>query len=413
MSLKLLLKEILAKQKINVKNFLHYRTLYFSHHSSRTLGKDDVRLAKKWLKQKDKWLDDSYVKKYETEFAEWNGSKHAFAYMSGREALSASIYALDLQPGDEVILPAYTCVVVPNAFKFAGVKIQYADIELDTYGLDIESVKDAIGPDTKAILVHHLYGLVSRDFEKIIKLAQSSGIKIIEDCAHTTGAFYQGRRVGNFGDVAFYSSEQSKVFNTVQGGLVTTNDEEIRTRLEEHYSKAAVPDDEWVERQLFTLILYYYKFKHPQRYWLEPLYEHSLGEKKLISTTKGELKQQKPLYYGRRMTTPVAAIGSNQLKKIDKLNRERRSNAQHWKVWCAENGYPSPIVIEDSVPVWLRFPVLVEPEKKQNTEWARKALGVELGVWFVSHLHPSNIDIEGSYPNSKKAINQCVNLPTL
>ena len=82
-------------------------------------------------------------------FAKWNGSKYAFAFMGGRVALSSCIYALDLQPGDEVILPGYTCVVVPNAFQFADIKTKFCDIELDTYGLDASLIEEKIGSPNK------------------------------------------------------------------------------------------------------------------------------------------------------------------------------------------------------------------------------------------------------------------------
>lgn len=158
-----------------------------------------------------------------------------FLSWGGRVALSACIYALDLQPDGEVILPGYTCVVVPNAFSYAGVKTVYSDIELDTYGLDVSQIENKITNKTKAILIQHLYGLVCRDYEAIIDLATHHGLKVIEDCAHCTGAEYKGKKVGNLGDVAFYSSEQSKVFNTIQGGVAVTNNDLLAQRLRVFY----------------------------------------------------------------------------------------------------------------------------------------------------------------------------------
>ncbi len=194
---------------------------------SMTLDKDDMALAKRLLRNKDQWENQGIVSAYEDEFAKWNGSSYAFAYMSGREALSACIKALDLMPGDEVIMPAYTCVVVPNAFKYDGIKVVYCDIELESYGLDVAQVEAKISSKTKAILIQHLYGLVCRDYEALLELAQRHGLRVIEDCAHATGAVYKGTKVGNYGDVAFYSSEKSKIFNPIQGGMIVTNDNMI------------------------------------------------------------------------------------------------------------------------------------------------------------------------------------------
>src|SRR5262249_42952166 len=137
-----------------------------------------------------------FATKFENAFAKWNGSSYAFAFAAGRKALSACIYALGLQEGDEVIIPGYTCIVVQNAFDYVGVTTRYCDIELDTFGPELSSVASVITPRTKAILVQHLYGLVCRDYEGILDLARQRGLRIIEDCAHVTGATFRGRHVG-------------------------------------------------------------------------------------------------------------------------------------------------------------------------------------------------------------------------
>lgn len=413
MNYKKIVSSLVNKQKVNLKNLYSYKKLYLTHHSSRTLERDDVALANKWLKKKKDWFCPDVVKDFETRFARWNESNHALAYMSGREALSAGIYGLDLTKGDEVIIPAYTCIVVPNAFIYKGIKVKYVDIELETFGIDKNSLEQKISSKTKAILLHHLYGNVCRDFEEILKIADKNDLKVIEDCAHATGAIFKGRKVGNFGDVAFYSSEQSKVFNTVQGGMVSTNDQKIYSRLTDHYQKANLPNQEWIKRQLLTLKLFYYRYQSPHRWLLEPIYRHRLESYKLTSTTEEELEQNKPLYYGRKMAAPIAAIGINQLQKVDQFNKMRREKALEWNHWCCKNEYTSPTVIEEAEPVWLRYPVLMESEKKKDSQWAKKELGIKLGVWFKSYLHPSNVNIKGTFPNAKKAVKQCVNFPTL
>ncbi|NEO79674.1 aminotransferase class I/II-fold pyridoxal phosphate-dependent enzyme [Moorena sp. SIO4G3] len=398
-------------QARNLHKFLTGQPLTSPSFGSMTLDWDDVELAKNLLSNPSLWEDEKVVSQYETEFASWNGSKYAFAFMGGRVALSACIYGLNLQPGDEVILPAYTCVVVPNSFHFAGIKTVYCDIELDTYGLDVNKVESQINSKTRAILLHHLYGLVCRDYQAILDLAKRYGLRVIEDCTHATGAEYKGQKLGNLGDTAFYSSEQSKVFNTIQGGIATTNDPELAKRIEEYYKQAAYPDLDWIDKQLHNIILNFYQFKHPQRWWLGDIFNLLYGYKRLISTTSEEEKGICPKHYGCKMTAPIAAIGLNQLKKIDYYNNCRRETAKHWDIWCEEHGYRKPVVIEDSIPVYLRYPVLVEPEKKQNRFWAYKELGVSLGVWFVSNIHPSQ-NVEG-FVNADKAVSGCINFPCL
>jgi len=377
---------------------------------STTLDEDDVLIARQWLRKRSDWTGTQLTAQYEGAFARWNGSRHAFAFMSGRESLSACIYALDLKAGDEVLVPAYTCVVVPNAFAYAGVNPVYCDIELDTYSLDAEEVERRITPKVRAILLQHLYGLVSRDYEKIIGVARRHNLAVIEDCAHATGAEHLGVRVGNLGDIAFYSSEQSKIFNTVVGGLATTNDGSLAMRLAEYRDGSSLPDERWIGVQLRNTILNYYRFKHPQRWWRYELAQVTLGIDPFISTTSEEECGIKPSYYRRSMADPIAALGLCQLKKIDSYNERRRETAQMWDRWCDERGYRKPLVAPGSIPVFLRYPVLVEPEKKRDRSWAVRELGVELGVWFISKTHPASRDI-GSYPNADRAVAQCINFP--
>jgi len=415
MNLYLFIKEIARigyHQAKNLRNIFLGYPLRTSPLCSATLDFDDVEIAEEQLKHKKDWFEPEIIKKYEATFAKWNGSKYAFAFMAGRVALSAGIYALDLKPGDEVILPGYTCVVVPNAFHFAGVKTIYSDIELDTYGLDASLIEEKITPKIKAILLHHLYGLVCRDYERIIQIARKYGLYVIEDCSQSTGAVFKNRKVGNFGDVAIYSSEQSKVFTTIQGGMAVTNDDLLADRLKEYYIQASYPDAELIDKQLHCVIINYYSYKDLQRWWKGELLHLLYKDKIIITTTKEEEEGINPAYYGSKMPSPIAAIGLNQLRKIDYYNKQRRKTAKKWDHWCDTNGYKKSVIVPDSVPVYLRYPVMVEAQKKQDTSWAYKELGISLGVWFVSNIHPVSWPVEGC-PNADKAVRQCVNFPTI
>ena len=266
------LQHIGKNQTRNALNLMLGRPLRMSNFKSMTLDWDDVNLANQWLSKGSSWQDKQVVSQYEAEFARWNDSKYAFAFMAARVGLSACIYALNLQPGDEVILPGYTCIVVPNAFKWAGVKVVYCDIELDTYGLDVNQIESKITSKTRAILLHHLYGLVCRDYEAILDLAKRHSLKVIEDCAHATGTEYKGRKIGNLGDVAIYSSERTKMFNTIQGGIAVTNDEQLAERIREYCDRASYPDEVSIQELLHNVLLEFYQFKHPQSWWLGDIY---------------------------------------------------------------------------------------------------------------------------------------------
>jgi len=392
-----------------VKVFLGY-PLTVPSLGSVTLDKDDLAIARHQLKEKNSWFYSDIVREYENAFAQWNGSKYAFAFMGGRVALSAAIYALDLKPGDEVILPGYTCIVVPNAFRYAGVKTVYSDIELDTYGLDASLIENKITQNTKAVLLHHLYGLVCRDYEQIVDIARRNGLYVIEDCAQSAGAEFKRHKIGNLGDIAIYSSEQSKIFTTIQGGMATTNNDSFAKRLKEFYEQAPYPDVSLIDAQLQNVIINYYLYKDSHRWWRGDLIRLIYNDKIIISTTREEEQGIKPAHYGCKMPSPIAAIGLNQLKKIDSYNQRRRETAKIWDSWCDKNGYKKPLITYNSIPVYLRYPVMVEPEKKRDTSWAYKELGINLGVWFVSNTHPVPSCVKGC-PNADMAVKQCVNFP--
>ena len=112
------------------------------------------------------------------------------------------------------------------------------------------------------------------------------------------------------------------------------------------------------------------------------------------------------------MPAPIAALGLNQLNKINFYNECRRQAAKRWDLWCERNGYQKPLVVQDSVPVYLRYPVLVEPRKKQNPDWANNKLGVDIGGWFTGNIHTVHPLKEG-YPEANKAVRQCINFPCL
>ncbi len=158
-------------------------------------------------------------------------SEHnVFLYWKGRVALYAILKSLDLSEGDEVILPAFTCVVVPNAIIYAGLKPVYVDISPKTLNMDISLVKDAITDKTKVILCQNTFGL-SSNIEEIILIAKKFNLITIEDCTHGFGGTYKGKPNGSFCDAAFFSSQWNKPFSTGIGGFLLVNNEKILTKV--------------------------------------------------------------------------------------------------------------------------------------------------------------------------------------
>ena len=165
------------------------------------------------------------VAQFEKEFAEFIGTRYALAVTSGTAALNVGIAALEVGPGDEVIVPAITFIASAGAVACQRAVPIFAEIDY-SLGLDPEDVEKKITERTKAIMPVHLQGVPCR-MDELMEIAEKHGLKVIEDCAQAAGAKYKGRRVGSIGDVGAFSLQLNKLITCGDGGVVTTDDEEI------------------------------------------------------------------------------------------------------------------------------------------------------------------------------------------
>ncbi len=169
------------------------------------------------------------VARLEDEFARMHGARHAIAVNNGTTALVAALQALDLGPGDEVVTSPFTFVATLNAILETGATATFADIRFEDFNVDPASVAQAIGPQTKVLLPVHLYGQMA-DMEPIAALAEQHGLAILEDAAQSHGATYQGRYAGSYG-MGSFSLYATKNLTTGEGGLITTDDDDIADKL--------------------------------------------------------------------------------------------------------------------------------------------------------------------------------------
>ncbi len=163
------------------------------------------------------------VARFEKAFVDYLGCTFARATSSGRDAIELSLQAVGCRPDDEIIVPAFTLGELMPLLKTRGYRPIPADIEEDTYNLDVEAVRRHITPRTRAILATHLLGAPC-DIERICELARQHGIAVVEDCAHALGASVSGRKMGTFGDAAIFSFEVNKAVPTYGGGMVVIRD---------------------------------------------------------------------------------------------------------------------------------------------------------------------------------------------
>jgi len=170
-----------------------------------------------------------YIDRFERQFADYCGVEYALAVSNGTTGLHLAFAALDLKPGDEVIIPDLTFVATANAVAYTGATPVLADIDPETLCLSAESVKELVTPRTKAIVPVHLYGHPA-DMGALAQIADARGIPLIEDAAEAHGAEYKGRKVGGLGKCGVFSFYGNKIITTGEGGMLTTNDRDYWQR---------------------------------------------------------------------------------------------------------------------------------------------------------------------------------------
>jgi len=166
------------------------------------------------------------MEKFEAAFKRYAGANHAFAVDNATNALHLSAILCRLKPGDEVIIPAYTFCATAIPFGKTGAKIIWADIDPDTWVVDVKDIEKKITPKTKALVVVHLLGMPV-DMIEVMKLAAKHNLKVVEDCAQAPGAMINGQKVGSFGDYGCFSFHGAKNMTTLgEGGMLTIKNSE-------------------------------------------------------------------------------------------------------------------------------------------------------------------------------------------
>jgi len=166
-------------------------------------------------------------RQFEKEFADFCHTQYAVAVANGTVALELAMHALEIGPGDEVIVPSSTFVATASAVILSGARVVFADVDQDSQNITADSILAVLTPHTKAIITVHLAGWPC-EMDSILELASKHKLKVIEDCAQAHGATYKGRPVGSLGDVAAFSFCQDKIMSTGgEGGMLVTNDRQV------------------------------------------------------------------------------------------------------------------------------------------------------------------------------------------
>ena len=188
-------------------------------------------VSKVILSNKVNYWTGQECREFEREFAEFTQTRYAVALSNGTVALDVALKALEIGNGDDVIVTSRTFLASASSIVTAGANPIFADVELDSQNISRHTIEAVLTPNTKAIICVHLAGLMC-DMDPIMDLAQEKGLYVIEDCAQAHGAMYKGRSAGSIGHIGAWSFCQDKIMTTGgEGGMVTTNDEELWSKM--------------------------------------------------------------------------------------------------------------------------------------------------------------------------------------
>lgn len=313
---------------------------------------------------------------FEKEFAEYCHAKHAIAVSSCGAALTISSQVLNLKPGDEVICQANAFWVTYNHLLEKNVRIVCVDIDPDSLNIDPYKIKPLITKNTKAIyLVHH--GGNPANLELIKKIAWEHGIVVVEDCAHAVGAEYQGRKIGSDSDIACFSFSTLKNISTLgEGGMFVTNNEtyvELAKGFRTNFPHGIR------EKKNTADLNNYSKFQS------------------LVFMPSGdawdydwlELEQMGSTY---RMSTPQAAVGRVQLRKLDSLIKKREDIANRYnKIVEDVDGLRTVRILPDCKHAWQLYSYFLNQETGINRNEYVKYMKEQFNIQIIIRYFPIHL----------------------
>jgi perosamine synthetase len=299
------------------------------------------------------------AKEFEEMMAEYIGVKYSVSVSSGTAALHLLVRALDIGPGDEVLVPSFTFASSVNAIIYERAKPVFVDIEPETYNLDPEDLEKKINSNTKAIMAVDVFGHPA-EWDEILRIALKYNQKIIDDSCETLGAEYKGKKIGQFGDAAAFAFYPNKQITTGEGGIIVTNDEKIARLARSMRNQGRGEMGAWLEHEI--------------------------------------------LGYNYRMDEMSAALGVSQLKKLESFLQKREKVARI---------YTEKLTGFD----WVRPPI-VKPYVRMS--WFVYVVTLAKGLdrdYFIKELEKRGVPSRGYFapihtqPYIKKYVDEIPKLP--
>lgn len=359
--------------------------------------KDEIAPALLDILDKCCFIGGPYVSGFEKEMEAYLEAKHVAGCSSGTDALVLGLKACNVKPGDEVITTAFSFFATAEAIASVGAIPVFVDVRENDYNIDPDKIEEAITEKTKAILPVHIFGAPA-DMDKINEIAKKHGLKVIEDDAQAIGSEYKGRKAGTLGDVGCFSFYPTKNLGGAgDGGMVTTNDDDIFTMLKAYKEHGAG------EAGAKTL-------------------ELQEGIVESIDTAEKATELYNPYKYfnyvighNSRLDAMQAAVLSVKLKHLDEYNAKRAAIAKKYFDGLTDK-IKLPQYDEDTKPCWHQF--VIRSEHKSELCAFLSENGVGNGTFYPVPLHrqkafnTGNSRISGdSLPVAEMISSQSVCLP--
>ncbi|AET70303.1 UDP-4-keto-6-deoxy-N-acetylglucosamine 4-aminotransferase [Desulfosporosinus orientis DSM 765] len=356
----------------------------FLPYGKQWLDEDDIKAVIQVLKS-DYLTTGPKILEFEKEFANYVGANYAVAIANGTAALHAACFAAGIKEGDEVITTPITFAASANSVLYCGGQPVFADIDLDTYNISPSEIRKRITSKTKAIIPVHFAGQPC-EMDEISRIAKEDNLIVIEDAAHAVGANYKGKRIGSLSDLTTFSFHPVKHITTGEGGMITTNSEQLYEKLLLFRSHGITRNRDLMQEEY-------------QGSWY---YE------------------QLELGYNYRITDIQAALGLSQLKKADRFLKRRREIARLYsQAFKEQPNLITPLQQDDCDSSWHLYVVRL---KLDNLKCSRRG--------FFEYLQQENIGVNVHYipvykhpyyqkngyqavkcPNSEQYYETCLSLP--
>jgi len=320
-----------------------------------------------------RFLHGPEVGELECTMAGVSQTKHAISCASGSDALLLALMALEIGPGDEVILPSFTFFATASCVSRVGAKIVFVDIDPATYNVSPEAIRDAITPRTKAIIPVHLFGQCA-PMDQICAIAEVHKIPVIEDAAQAIGAAYQGRQAGAWGEIGCFSFYPTKNLGGMgDGGMLTCQDDAMAAKL-----------------RLFA------------SHGMQPRYHHRV------------------IGINSRLDTIQAAVLGVKMDRLNEYTHTRQANAARYHQWFKEAGLDGQFELPATVPgafhVWNQYGIRI-PEGRRDALKAHlqdRKIGAEIYYPIPLHLQDCYRSLgytQGSLLETERASKEILHIP--